>query len=538
MLLKLGKLACYLMVFCLSVFKQAQAVVAEYNASPVSVRVYANSQAINPQQKFEMMVVFDIDDGWHILAPNPGDIGLPTTVEWVDNVGYKLISQSFGDEQTFVTDLGTQFGFEKNAYYLASFEPINLNKSSKKLEFKLDVSWQACRDECLLQSKQFVFSLPIVQHNVLPSAEWRHLLEHRRLAQNKSQNLSENNDIPLMADGVVWALILAFAGGIILNLMPCVLPVLSVKVLNLVKNITDIKKARSDAVFYALGVIVSFLGLALLMMILRQSGESIGWGFQLQSPYFVAVLLVIFVIVTLMFLDVFELSFSLNSRWLMSEGKGGAFLTGVFSVVIASSCSAPFMGTAIGFVLTQPSWVYVPIFLALGFGYALPFLLAGFFPQVVAFLLPKPGMWMVRLKHILAIPLILTCIWLSWLLYAQIFTNTKNHSNSEWQDFDAAKINQLVQSNQKVFVDYSAKWCLTCLMNEKAVLDRAQFLDWAKQNNVALFRADWTNSSPQITESLAQFGRNSVPLYVFYINQKSYILPQILTFDSITQYLK
>ena len=538
MLLKLGKLACYLCVFCLGMVKQAQAVVAEYNASPVSVRVYANSQAINPQQNFEFMVVFDIDEGWHILAPNPGDIGLPTTLEWADNVRYKLISQSFGDAKTFVTDLGTQFGFEKNAYYLASFEPINLNESIKKLEFKLDVSWQACRDECLLQSKQFVFSLPVVQHNVLPSAEWRHLLEHRRLTQNKEQNLSRDKTLPFGTDGLVWSLVLAFCGGIILNLMPCVLPVLSVKVLNLVKNISDIKKARIDAVFYTLGVIVSFLGLALLMMILRQSGESIGWGFQLQSPYFVAILLFIFIIVTLMFLDVFELSFSLNSKWLMSEGKGGTFLTGVFSVVIASSCSAPFMGTAIGFVLTQQAWVYVPVFFALGFGYALPFLLAGFFPQAVAFILPRPGMWMVRLKHILAIPLILTCMWLSWLLYAQVFADNKNPSDSEWQDFDSAKINQLVQNNQKVFVDYSAKWCLMCLMNEKAVLDRAQFLNWAKQNNVNLFRADWTNSSPQITESLAQFGRNSVPLYVFYINQKSYILPQILTFDSIKQYLK
>ncbi len=511
-------------------FQCCSADVANYDGWPVSVQIDTNTQAVHPSQTLKAMVVFGIADGWHILAANPGDFGLPTEIKWQIPEGYKIISEKWSDTETFKSAIGVQYGFENKAFYLVEFQPDEAIQSSA--DFQVNISWQACNEECLPQKTSLSFSLPVSGHNVFPTQKWQKLLQDMDAVHDSSL-------VPVSeaSEGVWWFMLAAFVGGIILNLMPCVLPILSLKILNLVKNVSQIRQARIDALFYALGVIVCFVGLAFLIMLFKKSGEAVGWGFQLQSPYFVAVLLVIFVLITLMFLDIIHINFALGNRWRVSEGKGGAFLTGVFSVVIASSCSAPFMATAVGYALMQPTHVYLPVFVALALGYALPFVLIGLAPNLIAKILPKPGKWMVKLKHFLAIPMILTCLWLAWILQAQIFNHPKDYS-SQWEEFDRARIQNLVESGEKVFIDYSAKWCLTCLMNEQLVLDKNDFLDWADAQRIHLFRADWTDGDEDITRSLFQFGRNSVPLYIFYINKQPFILPQILTLSVIKQYLK
>ena len=524
-----------LVILCFSlVFMHgtALATVAVHSSFPVSVRVYTNTPAVNFQQKLDVLVVFDIQKPWHILSPKNVDIGLPTKISWSLPEGYVLSSESWSFEQVFPSEFGPQYGFSDKAFYRAEIIPEGNQRL--KADFALDVSWQACAEECLQKNVSLPFSLPISEENVFPSSEWR-------LISSQAQPYFEK-PLPLASSSTfsLWKILLmAFIGGLILNLMPCVLPILSLKIISLVQSTTDMLRAKFEALAYFFGVMLSFVGMAFILFLLRKSGEYIGWGFQLQSSWFVGILLIIFLFLTLMFLDVISINFtflSKTNRYIPQKGYWGAFFTGFFSVLVASSCSAPFMGAAIGYTLMQPLSISLAVFLALGIGYALPFTLAGFFPSTLASLLPRPGKWMVTLKKILAIPMALTCLWLGWILYAQLSSSVFAHRH--WLVYDEAQIKTALDQKEKVFIDFSAKWCLTCLANEKLVLDTQDFIDYAQQNNIKLFRADWTTKNPQITKALEAFGRNSVPLYVFYNQGEPAVLPQIFTFNQLISYLE
>ena len=351
---------------------------------------------------------------------------------------------------------------------------------------------------------------------------------------------SADNDEASASESIGLVMLMAFAGGLILNLMPCVFPVLSIKAMALMKHTQDTKLARREAVLFFCGVMVSFMVMVSFLAWFRLSGETIGWGFQLQSPWFIFILLVIFVIITLMFLDVITINVPLINKLANVSAKTqrlSSFFTGVFSVVIASPCTAPFMGVAIGYTLTQPVYMYYPVFMALAVGYALPFTLIGLYPQFIGRIMPKPGKWMETLKHLFAIPMVLTCLWLAWVWCTQVFTSHEKgygyelQSQLVWRPYDPVEVERMVNAGQNVFVDFTAKWCITCLANEQLVLETQQFADLVKAKNILLYKADWTNRNEHITQALAQFGRNSVPLYVYYDGQYkvSRVLPQLLT---------
>lgn len=345
-------------------------------------------------------------------------------------------------------------------------------------------------------------------------------------------------------ENILWIFAMAFIGGLILNFMPCIFPILTIKAISLAQSVNNARESRIEAIMYFLGVVISFLTIAAILAILRIQGEKIGWGFQLQSPIFITIMIVIFFVIFLLLLDIITFNNpiksveiqgiktiqSKSSKW---QKRSSAFATGLFSVLIASPCTAPFMGIAIGYTLAKPLYIYFPVFAALSIGYALPFTMVGFFPKYIQKILPKPGRWMIILKKIFAIPILITCIWLSWVLYSQLVHNdtTTSNTNVIWEEYNQEKVKKLVDSGEKVFIDFTAKWCITCLVNKKTVLDSDDFAQVTEEKNIHLFRADWTNDDEDIEAALKKYNRNSIPLYVYYPGENSnyVLLPQILT---------
>ena len=361
---------------------------------------------------------------------------------------------------------------------------------------------------------------------------------------DKGKNLNAYDPLDYEDQGLWLIMLMAFAGGLILNLMPCIFPILTIKVISLVQSPYNKYKARIESLLYFFGVVFSFFLIATILIWLRSGGEQIGWGFQLQSPVFVVVMIVVFTVIFLMLLDVVNLRSSLVNRVgkiSFKRQKINAFMTGFLAVLIASPCTGPFMGIAIGYTLAKPIYICYPVFLALSVGYALPFALAGLFPNFIHRFLPKPGRWMDVLKKIFAIPVLLTIVWLFWVLFSQIEVKSGDRVGEIlWRPYNRDEVAQAVASGEKVFLDFTAKWCITCLANEKIALHSKEFERLVKNEKILLFKADWTTHSSEIAQSLADYGRNSIPLYVYYNGEgNNYeILPQLLTPGILEKYLK
>jgi thiol:disulfide interchange protein/DsbC/DsbD-like thiol-disulfide interchange protein len=388
------------------------------------------------------------------------------------------------------------------------------------------------------------------------------------------------------------ALAFALVGGLLLNLMPCVFPVLSLKVLGFARQGADRRAMRVHGLAFAAGVIASFWLLAGLLLALRAAGGELGWGFQLQSPAVIVGLAVLFFVLALNLSGVFEIGQFLPSSlstWNARNPYVNDALSGVVAVVVASPCSAPFMGAAIGYALAQSASFTVVVFTALGFGMALPYLLLAFFPGWRK-KLPAPGPWMVRLKQLLAFPLYATVIWLAWVLGAQLDNDAVARlalmllllalslwawqtmrtggarawgsvalvglvaaivavapvvraavAGSEpavkplaadkgpWQDYAPDRVRQLTDAGRAVFVDFTAAWCVTCQVNKRLVLNTEAVQQAFAQNDVALLRADWTRRDATIGRALAALGRSGVPVYVLYRpGREPLVLPEVL----------
>ncbi len=369
----------------------------------------------------------------------------------------------------------------------------------------------------------------------------------------------------------LWlALSFALLGGIILNLMPCVFPVLSLKALSLATAHHSAHKQHLHGWAYTTGIVATFSAAALAILAARASGEAIGWGFQLQSPIFIALLAYLFC----------AMGFSLSglshfgSNWMgvgqsltQQQGLRGSFFTGALAALVASPCTAPFMGAALGYALTQPTLIGLSVFISLGLGMALPFLILSHLPHLARYL-PRPGAWMDNLKQLLAFPLYLTAIWLLWVLGRQINSDAtalvacgivaiafamwlqqnhpsrwtqllsasalllalllpfklttgpeqqaQNSADSQWQDYSATRLSQLRNSGQAVFVNLTADWCITCLVNEKVALNTTAVSQAFKQHKIAILKGDWTNRAPEISRLLHSYQRSGVPLYLYY----------------------
>lgn len=340
---------------------------------------------------------------------------------------------------------------------------------------------------------------------------------------------------PVAPKGFFYYILTAFLAGLILNLMPCVLPILSLKALYLTAH--KEKASVLSALVYLSGVLASFLVLSGILYGLRGYGTELGWGFQLQSPAFNIFLMLLFFLIFLNLTDKLQIPDKFADKLSKLAGNK-SFLTGFFAVIIACPCTGPFMGAALGYAMNEPPLTYFAIFLSLGFGYALPYVLIEAFPAFFLKFIPKPGHWMITLKHILAIPIALTCLWLLWITAHQL----RPHPHAKdilWETYNPQKVEQALDNNEAVFIDFTAKWCLVCLLNDKTALATETFENLAKEKHIRLYKADWTNHNKEIADALKSYGRNSIPLYIYYkkgATEPTY-LPQILTTDILKETL-
>src|SRR6185437_3491559 len=383
---------------------------------------------------------------------------------------------------------------------------------------------------------------------------------------------------------------LAFLGGIILNLMPCVFPVLFLKGLALVNSGSEERgRLRAHGLVYTLGIVVSFWALVGVLLGLRAAGARLGWGFQFQSPIFLFLMAGLLFFLGLSLAGQFEIGLSLTSKGgglAAKQGYAGSFFTGVLAVVVATPCTAPFMGAAIGYALAASATVSIAVFTAVALGLAFPYLLLAFNPAWTR-LLPRPGAWMEVLKQAVSIPLFGTVIWLVWVFNQTASAGslvflltgflllaiagsilgrwpakapatiaaivvlacavavpvwsvqaygpapaTEARNQTQWQPFTPELVANDRAQGKPVFVDFTANWCLSCQVNERVVLDRADVQQRLKSSGVELVRADWTRRDATIANALAALGRDGVPTYALYSadpNAPPKLLPEVLT---------
>jgi thiol:disulfide interchange protein/DsbC/DsbD-like thiol-disulfide interchange protein len=421
------------------------------------------------------------------------------------------------------------------------------------------------------------------------------------LAQLDFSTSAANAQEPLL-----FYILLALVGGLILNLMPCVLPVISLKILSIVGQAGQERtRVRALGLAFAAGVVVSFMVLALVVVLLKSGGEQVGWGFQFQHPGFVAAMAALVFALGLSLFGVYTVNLpgASGSYASASSGEGltSSFFNGVLATVLATPCTAPFLGTALGFAFAQSALLIALIFTCIGVGMALPYVLLAIEPAWTRFL-PKPGAWMERFKQGMGFLLMATVLWLLWVLGKQIGVEgviwtgafllgialacwiigqwlsldagalrrrvvwgcalfvvafsygvflhpvlaveralrsvdmPRDEEGLAWVDFSTAKVERLVRGGQTVFIDFTAEWCWTCKVNERAVLMDDEVRARFAEDDVALVKADWTNSDPEITRLLSAFGRSGVPLYVVFPGgrlDEPLVLPEIISVELV-----
>lgn len=375
------------------------------------------------------------------------------------------------------------------------------------------------------------------------------------------------------------AILLALAGGLLLNAMPCVFPVLSLKALSIARKAEQHPaKVRKQGLAYLFGVVASFIVLGALLLFLRSIGEEIGWGFQLQSPVFVSAMIVLFFLMGLSLVGMFNLPAFFGHQAQEAEQQDslkGSFLTGVLAVLVATPCAVPFMAPAVGYAFSQPLVITFTIMVTLGVGLALPYLLIAYLPALHQ-KLPKPGPWMNRFKELMAFPLFGFIAWLLWVLVQQVSVdvlaivltllvllpfliwlkrrsfyilaviisfvslwNIHVMSDQRYEDaykalsepFSLERLAELRAEGKPVFVNATAAWCITCKVNERVALRDEAIAEAFADKGITYLVADWTNRDNEITQWLERYERSGVPLYVFYPEGggESIILPQLLT---------
>jgi thiol:disulfide interchange protein DsbD len=633
---------------------------------------------------------------WHTYWKNPGDSGLPTTMEWQLPAGVTAGDIQWPTPKKLPIGPLMNFGYE-GTLLLPVTVTVPAGFQGDALDVKLNAEWLVCKDVCIPESGEFTLRLPAqaatgghaalfasaqaalpqvvagakasaavdgqtltLKVSSLPAAwqgkelsffpETAGVIQNAAQVQGRWSGADWSVQVPLdpqrsaspqampavlvaageragvlvqvqvtgnwpaaaaapaalpaltsaapvpapPATSLGLALLLALFGGALLNLMPCVFPVLSLKVLGFAGHAQDRRQLLAGGLAYTAGVVLSFIALAGLLLALRAGGEQLGWGFQLQQPAVVAVLAALFTLIGLNLAGVYELGSVLPSSWAAARARHpvvDSALTGVLAVAVASPCTAPFMGASLGLAVTLPAWQALSVFAALGLGMALPYLAASAWPRV-ARLMPRPGVWMLHFKTLMAFPIFATVVWLVWvlgqqagidgaaallllllalafaawalgspglgplarrgfgtvavlLMVAALFwaapalrqeaVASATTKTDAWQPWSPERVAQAQAEGRPVFVDFTAAWCVTCQFNKRTTLARAEVMSAFDERRVLLLRADWTRRDAAITAELTRLGRSGVPVYALYAPGAAgpQLLSEILSSDEV-----
>ena len=543
-----------------------------------------NALSAYTQQQTQFLPV---DEAYQLTLIADGDQRL--MLQWVIAPEYYLYRHAFkaqasDSEGSIAANLVVPDGLAKTdeffgdveVYYDALEAIVALERTTELAQIK--VTYQGCADAGLCyppETKSFLWHMAsgeIQAGSLAPTSS----------AVDSGDDASSSTGIGLLA-----AIAFAFLGGIILNIMPCVFPILSLKALSFTHGSAD--QHRRASLVYAAGVVVSFMALASVLVAIQQTGQLIGWGFQLQNTGFVIGLAYLFTVMGLSLNGLIHFGTSMmnvGQSLTEQDGDAGNFFTGVLAVVVASPCTAPFMGTALGYALTQPILVTLIVFAALGAGMALPMVILSHSSAAVR-ALPKPGPWMDTAKNVLAFPLYLTSVWLLWVAGNQAGVNTMalalsglvllalaaylygdttlrkgisivlvtgavflaipsdNKPGSEDSSrtlsdgqiaWSASVLDDYIERGDPIFVDVTADWCITCLANEAAVLFTPEMEQAFIDADIPYMIADWTDYDADIGRFVQSHGRSGIPLYVMYpsgVGSEPVILPQLLTRDIV-----
>lgn len=541
---------------------------------PVHAALVAEMAQVTPGQTFTAALDLQIGKGWHVYAKDGGEIGTAPSVRWQAHDDFTPGELMWPPPETIATGAGVTRGY-RDAVRLPFRVTIAESPSATAVVLAPEVSWLACGQTCVPGKATLRLVLPIgiaATPNVAEQPRLAALAADVVAPPPPAATNAKTDSLPAQS---IWIPILfALLGGLLLNLMPCVFPILSIKALSVLQMAGERRRhLRNLGWAYTLGILVSFWALVGTLVVLRLGGRHIGWGFQLQSPHFVFVLACILFVFGLNLLGVFEIYgafVSVGDGLTRRSGLTGAFFTGVLATVVATPCTAPFMGAAVGFALSQPPLVIFAIFTALGFGLALPYLLICYVP-ILTRMLPRPGAWMDTLKQIMAFFVFGTTLWLAYVLSLQasstgllllmsafvglafaawlqsrfqrttpmaivlglaVVTSASLALSKSplpaaptivpasdalvWEAYSPEKLAAYRAQGKPVFVDFTAAWCVSCKVNEAVIFHSAAVKKKLIDKGFVLLKADWTNEDPAITQALNAFGRNGVPFYVVY----------------------
>lgn len=571
---------------------------AQEEPNKVHISLVADQKTIQPGTPFTLGILFEIEKGWHTYYKDPGDAGAPPQFKWVLPEGFVIGELQWPPPLKLVEPGDIHVNAYEEELFIWAEVTTPKDLSAKEVSLKVDANWLVCEKLCIPESGSASLNLP-----VRPETP-------KRVNQplfNKYLDAAAQFSYAGPTDGTIWKyLLFAFIGGLILNLMPCVLPVISLKALSFIRMAHQSKKRMAAlGVAFTGGVLASFITLAAIILSLKTIGQEIGWGFQFQYPGFVIVIAALIFAMGLSLAGLFEITLAVPKKGVsltQQEGLGGAFFYGVLATILATPCTAPFMGVTIGFAFTGTAVTIFSIFGAMGLGLAFPFLLLSLNPGWTR-LIPKPGPWMEWFKELMAFLLFATVVWLLWVIGRQVgldgmiwtlaflvclalaawiygkvqFAGNKirnvwiviligfvflsaryfvqplfqlyqpdrgvslEETGIPWIPYDPVQFQKVASAGKPIFLDFTADWCLTCKVNEKTVLNQPDIVAKFEELGIVGFKLDWTHQDKKVTQLLKNFGRFGVPLYVYYPEGNRappQVLPELLTKAGVLKVLE
>ncbi|MGB0934873.1 MAG: thioredoxin family protein [Alphaproteobacteria bacterium] len=536
--------------------------------NPAEIEIISKYDAIGDSGVATLGLLIKLDSGYKVQSPQEEDLAEAPEITWTTQENISAISLHWPTPMSLSTPLGPILGYQGEVIVPISVKVID---SSKPVVLEGSVSLVACGTLCIPVTRDISFTLPPGPKSPTVYAEF---------ISEEMEEIDEADDFSTL----LWMMLFAFAGGLILNLMPCVLPILSMKL------VTFTSASRMEIYqrcrWTLAGVMVSFGLIALSVSALRTLGIAVGWGFHFQEPYFISFMVMLTAVFSMNLWGLFEVGYVPNIDLKHKVSAPKEFISGLFATLLATPCTAPFLGAAVGFAISQDTVCILAIFLSAGLGFGFPYVVLPYTP----FRLPKPGQWLTTFKRVLAVGMFVTCLWLMWLLgsnlgqlylylslglfvisavaialrkrgklaaYAGGLSLTllavlpglpihtpqpqlySNNSRYCWEVFDENLIQAHVQSGNTVFLDITADWCLTCKFNKVNTIETDATEKLFDQYNIVLMQADWTQRDDKILAFMQQYQRAGVPLNIIFSpeNPEGIVLPEILTYDKLLSVL-